>query len=112
MVNGLPTIIDSYMYYIASYMYSLVPRLLFLEFLYKIRKKAAWGRGYITCNLIFFVVLEQLKEHPAALEFTDPVEKERAPDYYDLIAEPMCLSLMTTKVREGAYKTVKMVSRN
>lgn len=54
-------------------------------------------------------VLEEIEEHPAAEEFVDPVEKERATDYYDIIANPMCLSSMKLKVYDGHYSTPKMV---
>ena len=66
------------------------------------------GTG-ITVMFLWFTVLEEIEQHPAAEEFIDPVDRERAANYYDIITEPMCLADMATKVYEGIYKTPKMV---
>ena len=56
-------------------------------------------------------VLDQIEQHPAAKEFIEPVDRRRATNYSDVIAEPMCLADMATKVFEGIYKTPKMVGK-
>lgn len=59
--------------------------------------------------ILFFPVLEEMENHPAAREFIDPVNTKRAADYYDLISNPMCLSSMMIKVCEDVYKTIDEV---
>ena len=61
--------------------------------------------------VLFPAVLDQIEQHPAAKEFIEPVDRRRATNYNDIIAEPMCLSDMATKVFEGIYKTPKMVGK-
>lgn len=46
---------------------------------------------------------------PAAKEFIDPVDVQRAADYYDVISNPMCLTTMMIKVCSGSYKSVNEV---
>ena len=48
-------------------------------------------------------------EMKAAEDFVDPVDKEDAPDYYDVIKNPMCLKEMKRKVKNGDYDTPNMV---
>ena len=62
--------------------------------------------------LLYSTVLEAIEQHPAAEEFIEPVDRERATDYYDVITEPMCLADMATNVLEGIYKTPKMVKND
>ena len=56
-----------------------------------------------------FIVLEEIEQHPAAKEFIEQVDRERAANYYDVILLPMCLADMATKVLEDIYETPKMV---
>ena len=66
----------------------------------------------ITFAFLYSTVLEEIEQHPAAKEFIEPVDRERADNYYDIITEPMCLANMAIKVFEGVYKTPKMVKKN
>ena len=44
-----------------------------------------------------------------AEEFIDPVDRERATDYYDIIKNPMCLTEMKRKVKDGKYNKPEKV---
>ena len=63
------------------------------------------------CVFFYSTVLEEIEQHPASKEFVEPVDRERAANYYDVITEPMCLADMATKVVEGTYKTPNMVNK-
>ena len=76
----------------------------------KKKKKGVLER--VTVALLCSTVLEEIEQHPAAKEFIEPVDRERAANYYDVITEPMCLTDMATKVFEGVYKTPKMVKND
>jgi hypothetical protein len=38
--------------------------------------------------------------------FNNPVDKEDAPDYYEIIQSPMCLANMMTKIDNNEYNSV------
>ncbi len=64
-----------------------------------------------SCIVLYPTVLDEIEQHPAAKEFIEPVDRERAANYNDIIMDPMCLADMATKVLEDAYKTPKMVKK-
>jgi hypothetical protein len=62
--------------------------------------------------VLYPTVLDEIEQYPAAKEFIEPVDRERAANYNDIIMKPMCLADMATKVLEDAYKTPKMVKKS
>ena len=53
--------------------------------------------------------MEELEKIDKAEEFIDRVEKERAVDYDDIIKNPMYLTRMKQKVKNGDYDTPQEV---
>lgn len=50
-------------------------------------------------------LLNDMQNHSAAWPFTQPVNKDEVPDYYDVIKEPMDLSTMEEKHEKDMYPT-------
>lgn len=57
-------------------------------------------------NLMRHIVVE-LCNHPAAWPFTNPVNAQDVPDYYEFIKEPMDLSTMETKLEKNQYASLE-----
>lgn len=53
-----------------------------------------------------YKILEQIKNHPDAWPFLDPVDEDFAPDYYTKISQPMDLEKMEQRVSTKYYHTV------
>ncbi|UZJ56427.1 hypothetical protein CBS101457_005747 [Exobasidium rhododendri] len=51
-------------------------------------------------------ILVELSNHAAAWPFTNPVNAQDVPDYYEHIKEPMDLSTMETKLEKNQYATI------
>ena len=57
-------------------------------------------------RLGMYKILEQIKNHPDAWPFLDPVDEDFAPDYYTKISQPMDLEKMEQRVSTKYYRTV------
>lgn len=53
------------------------------------------------------IVVEKTKQHSRAWPFLKPVSKSEAPNYTDLIKNPMDLSLLERNVNDGKYRTMQ-----
>ncbi len=53
-----------------------------------------------------YKILEQIKNHPDAWPFLDPVDEDFAPDYYTKISQPMDLEKMEQRVSSKYYQSV------
>merc|ERR1712071_651080 len=53
-----------------------------------------------------YKILEQVKNHPDAWPFLDPVDEDFAPDYYTKISQPMDLEKMEQRVSTKYYHAV------
>ncbi|XP_041087238.1 histone acetyltransferase KAT2A isoform X3 [Polyodon spathula] len=53
-------------------------------------------------------LLAQIKTHPNAWPFTEPVKKAEAPDYYEIIRFPIDLKTMTERLKNRYYVTKKL----
>lgn len=53
-----------------------------------------------------YKILEQIKNHPDAWPFLDPVDEDFAPDYYTKISQPMDLEKMEQRVSTKYYQSV------
>uniref|UniRef100_F6RUG3 Histone acetyltransferase n=1 Tax=Ornithorhynchus anatinus TaxID=9258 RepID=F6RUG3_ORNAN len=53
-------------------------------------------------------LLAQIKTHPSAWPFMEPVKKAEAPDYYEVIRFPIDLKTMTERLRARYYVTKKL----
>ena len=53
-----------------------------------------------------YKILEQIKNHPDAWPFLDPVDEDFAPDYYTKISQPMDLEKMEQRVSTKYYHTI------
>ncbi|XP_047216025.1 histone acetyltransferase KAT2A-like [Girardinichthys multiradiatus] len=53
-------------------------------------------------------LLAQIKTHPDAWPFMEPVKKSEAPDYYEVIRFPIDLKTMTEKLKNRYYVTKKL----
>ncbi|XP_016077485.1 PREDICTED: histone acetyltransferase KAT2A [Miniopterus natalensis] len=53
-------------------------------------------------------LLAQIKSHPSAWPFMEPVKKSEAPDYYEVIRFPIDLKTMTERLRSRYYVTRKL----
>jgi histone acetyltransferase len=51
-------------------------------------------------------ILVELSNHQAAWPFTNPVNAQDVPDYYEFIKQPMDLSTMETKLEKNQYLTL------
>jgi histone acetyltransferase len=51
-------------------------------------------------------ILVEVSNHQAAWPFTNPVNAQDVPDYYEFIKEPMDLSTMETKLEKNQYHTL------
>lgn len=51
-------------------------------------------------------LLDSIFEKDAHEIFTEPVDVEEVPDYMDVVTQPMDLSTMRTKLRDGKYETL------
>jgi histone acetyltransferase len=51
-------------------------------------------------------ILVELSNHQAAWPFTNPVNAQDVPDYYEFIKEPMDLSTMETKLEKNQYASI------
>ena len=52
-----------------------------------------------------YKILEQIKNHPDAWPFLDPVDEDFAPDYYTKISQPMDLEKMEQRLSSKYYHT-------
>lgn len=50
-------------------------------------------------------IIWDIKQHPLASPFLYQLDKETHPDYYEKIKEPMDLSSIETKLKQGEYET-------
>lgn len=48
-------------------------------------------------------ILKALNEHENAWPFRQPVPQKQAPDYYNVIKEPMWIERIKEKLKEGSY---------
>ena len=62
------------------------------------------GRHYNTCR----EMLSKVRSHNSAWPFKDPVDKDLVPNYYSIIASPMDLSTMDTRLESGFYTSPKL----
>ncbi|XP_043910665.1 histone acetyltransferase KAT2A isoform X2 [Protopterus annectens] len=53
-------------------------------------------------------LLAQIKAHPTAWPFMEPVKKSEAPDYYEIIRFPIDLKTMTERLKNRYYVTKKL----
>uniref|UniRef100_A0A8C9W5Y6 histone acetyltransferase n=1 Tax=Scleropages formosus TaxID=113540 RepID=A0A8C9W5Y6_SCLFO len=53
-------------------------------------------------------ILAQIKTHPDAWPFMEPVKKSEAPDYYEIIRFPIDLKTMTERLKNRYYVTKKL----
>ena len=53
-----------------------------------------------------YKILEQIKNHPDAWPFLDPVDEDFAPDYYTKISQPMDLEKMEQRVSTKYYQSL------
>uniref|UniRef100_A0A7N8WKG7 histone acetyltransferase n=1 Tax=Mastacembelus armatus TaxID=205130 RepID=A0A7N8WKG7_9TELE len=53
-------------------------------------------------------LLAQIKTHPDAWPFMEPVKKSEAPDYYEIIRFPIDLKTMTERLKNKYYVTKKL----
>lgn len=53
-----------------------------------------------------YKILEQIKNHPDAWPFLDPVDEDFAPDYYTKISQPMDLEKMEQRLSTKYYQSV------
>ncbi|XP_039595215.1 histone acetyltransferase KAT2A isoform X1 [Polypterus senegalus] len=53
-------------------------------------------------------LLAQIKTHPSAWPFMEPVKKAEAPDYYEIIRFPIDLKTMTERLKNRYYVTKKL----
>uniref|UniRef100_A0A8C5AI21 Histone acetyltransferase n=1 Tax=Gadus morhua TaxID=8049 RepID=A0A8C5AI21_GADMO len=53
-------------------------------------------------------LLAQIKTHPEAWPFMEPVKKSEAPDYYEIIRFPIDLKTMTERLKNRYYVTKKL----
>uniref|UniRef100_A0A8C5FYB5 Histone acetyltransferase n=1 Tax=Gouania willdenowi TaxID=441366 RepID=A0A8C5FYB5_GOUWI len=53
-------------------------------------------------------LLAQIKTHPDAWPFMEPVKKSEAPDYYEIIRFPIDLKTMTDRLKNRYYVTKKL----
>lgn len=53
-------------------------------------------------------LLAQIKTHPDAWPFMEPVKKSEAPDYYEIIRFPIDLKTMTERLKNRYYVTKKL----
>jgi len=53
-----------------------------------------------------YKILEQIKNHPDAWPFLDPVDEDFAPDYYTKISQPMDLEKMEQRVSSKYYQSI------
>ncbi|XP_063156810.1 histone acetyltransferase KAT2A [Candoia aspera] len=53
-------------------------------------------------------LLAQIKTHPSAWPFMEPVKKSEAPDYYEIIRFPIDLKTMTERLKNRYYITKKL----
>uniref|UniRef100_A0A8C4WD17 histone acetyltransferase n=1 Tax=Gopherus evgoodei TaxID=1825980 RepID=A0A8C4WD17_9SAUR len=53
-------------------------------------------------------LLAQIKTHPSAWPFMEPVKKLEAPDYYEIIRFPIDLKTMTERLKNRYYVTKKL----
>ncbi|XP_075299544.1 histone acetyltransferase KAT2A [Opisthocomus hoazin] len=53
-------------------------------------------------------LLAQIKTHPSAWPFMEPVKKSEAPDYYEIIRFPIDLKTMTERLKNRYYVTKKL----
>uniref|UniRef100_A0A8C8RH94 histone acetyltransferase n=1 Tax=Pelusios castaneus TaxID=367368 RepID=A0A8C8RH94_9SAUR len=53
-------------------------------------------------------LLAQIKTHPNAWPFMEPVKKSEAPDYYEIIRFPIDLKTMTERLKNRYYVTKKL----
>ncbi|MCQ2819553.1 MAG: GNAT family N-acetyltransferase [archaeon] len=49
-------------------------------------------------------IITKAKTHKSAWPFLEPVDKEKVPDYYDMIKEPMDLQTLEKNLESGNYK--------
>lgn len=59
--------------------------------------------------LLFF---EKVSNHRFAPIFMSPVKQDEEPDYYNLILQPMCLSQIKARIRDGEIKTLTELHRD
>mmetsp|Transcript_13350 Transcript_13350/g.19489 ORF Transcript_13350/g.19489 Transcript_13350/m.19489 type:complete len:416 (+) Transcript_13350:19-1266(+) len=52
-----------------------------------------------------YKILQTVKKHPMAELFLQPVDPSQVPDYYEVIEEPMDLSIVEDKLKNGEYDT-------
>lgn len=50
-------------------------------------------------------ILELLKSHKSSWPFKDAVKREEVPDYYDVIKNPIDLSKIEQKLKNGLYQS-------
>uniref|UniRef100_A0A8C3XPQ3 histone acetyltransferase n=1 Tax=Chelydra serpentina TaxID=8475 RepID=A0A8C3XPQ3_CHESE len=53
-------------------------------------------------------LLAQIKTHPSAWPFMEPVKKSEAPDYYEIIRFPIDMKTMTERLKNRYYVTKKL----
>ena len=73
-----------------------------LHFIYYYRLSATTDEAKIG----MYKILEQIKNHPDAWPFLDPVDEDFAPDYYTKISQPMDLEKMEQRVSTKYYQSV------
>ncbi|NXX61477.1 KAT2A acetyltransferase, partial [Scopus umbretta] len=76
------------------------------------------GRGFLSCRKelkdpdqlynTLKNLLAQIKTHPSAWPFMEPVKKSEAPDYYEIIRFPIDLKTMTERLKNRYYVTKKL----
>jgi histone acetyltransferase len=52
-------------------------------------------------------LLNEMQNHASAWPFVQPVNKEEVPDYYEVIKEPMDLSIMEQRLEADSYATME-----
>jgi histone acetyltransferase len=55
----------------------------------------------------FNFIIEQMLNHTSSWPFKDPVGRDVAPDYYDIITNPIDIKTIKEKVRQGQYDTLE-----
>ena len=58
------------------------------------------------------LIVMKTKQHRRAWPFLKPVSKNEAPNYLEIVAQPMDLSLLEKNVNEGKYHTIDQFERD
>ncbi|TIC24456.1 hypothetical protein E3Q11_03639 [Wallemia mellicola] len=76
------------------------------------RKKLTLDDGQKKTQKILLLCLQEITAHKAGTIFTQPIRKNEAPGYYDVVYSPTDLSTIKKKIRDGQIVTIQQFRAN